>query len=367
MSKWIWMSAALSAMAMVSSQAMAVTGGGAMVPAKLYKGSADSLMPANFIYTAPGSGDGKIAFLTNDASKLGMTGPVHFAASESVLTREEISTYNANLSRLYGPLIQLPSLHTPVAIAYKKSGISNLNLTSVQLCEAFSGTKTTWGNLLGTSDDTPIRIVYSKLSSGATEILTRHLASVCPIQFAMNPVFTKARLNYAQVPSNWVSVSYDDNVASVINAVDGSIGYAGPDDVDAKNNAVVARINGIQPTPVNVVLALSGVSPPYGQSVFDPQRWAPVVGKPPLGYAISGFSNLIIGQCYKDEAVANDLRNFLAAHYSFPGNITSPVAHGFIRMLDSWKTAITNNFLTNKLGNNLDINNPSICNGIGRP
>ena len=31
-----------------SAQAMAVTGGGATLPAALYKGSADSILPANF-------------------------------------------------------------------------------------------------------------------------------------------------------------------------------------------------------------------------------------------------------------------------------------------------------------------------------
>jgi hypothetical protein len=44
-----------------------------------------------------------------------------------------------------------------------------------------------------------------------------------------------------------------------VNAVDGSIGYVGPDGVDATSNAVVARVNGVQPTSLNVTLALSSV------------------------------------------------------------------------------------------------------------
>ncbi|WP_256591461.1 MULTISPECIES: hypothetical protein [Pseudomonas] len=33
----------------------------------------------------------------------------------------------------------------------------------------------------------------------------------------------------------------------------------------------------------------------------------------------------------------------------------------------AWKNAVIANFVTNTTGNNLDINNPSVCNGIGRP
>lgn len=79
------------------------------------------------------------------------------------------------------------------------------------------------------------------------------------------------------------------------------------------------------------------------------------------------YSNLIIGQCYRDANVANEIRAFLTTHYSNPGNNAAVVAHKLLVMPLSWKNAVTANFITNTTGNNLDINNPAVCNGIGRP
>ena len=108
--------ASLSVAALVSAQAMAVTGGGASLPAELYKGSADSILPANFSYAVTGSGTGKNAFLTNNSSLFGATGTVHYAGSDSVLSSSELSTYNTNYNNTYGPLIQIPSVATSVTV-----------------------------------------------------------------------------------------------------------------------------------------------------------------------------------------------------------------------------------------------------------
>ncbi len=80
---------------------MAVTGGGASLPAELYKGSADSILPANFSYAVTGSGTGKNAFLTNNSSLFGTTGTVHYAGSDSVLSGSELTTYNSNYNGTY--------------------------------------------------------------------------------------------------------------------------------------------------------------------------------------------------------------------------------------------------------------------------
>jgi ABC-type phosphate transport system substrate-binding protein len=358
--------ASLTIAALASAQAMAVTGGGATLPAALYKGSADSILPANFSYAAIGSGGGKTAFLTNNPAGFSTTGTVHFAGSDSVLSASELSTYTTNFGASYGPLIQLPSVATSVAIPYKKAGQTALNLTSAQLCNAFSGAKTTWGALLGTSDTTAIRIVYRNVSSGTSEILTRHLASVCPTQFATSSTFTSARLPVGStLPSNWVGVASTSEVATAVNAVDGSIGYVGPDGVDATSNAVVARVNGVQPTSPNVTLALSSAKLPTNPS--DPSQWSPVVANPAIGYKLAAYTNFVFGQCYKDAAVAADVKAFLTTHYSIPGNNAATQAHKFVAVPDAWKNAVTANFVTNTSGNNLNINNTTVCNTIGRP
>lgn len=360
--------ASLTVAALASAQAMAanVTGGGATLPAALYKGSANSILPANFSYLGTGSGTGKSAFLTNNSALFNTTGTVHFAGSDSVLSTAELSTYTTNFGTAYGPLIQLPSVATSVAVPYKKSGQTALNLTSAQLCDAFSGTKTTWGELLGTADTTPIRIVYRSTSSGTTEIFSRHLASICPTKFATNSTFTNARLPAGSaLPSNWVGVADTANVAPTVNLVDGSLGYVGPDGVAAANNAVVARVNGVQPTQANVTAALSTAALPTDPT--KPEQWAPVVANPASGYPISAYTNLILGQCYKDATVAADVKAFLTTHYSVPGNAAATLAHGFSIVPTNWKNAITANFVSNTSGNKLDINNASVCNAIGRP
>ncbi|WP_192561297.1 substrate-binding domain-containing protein [Pseudomonas gozinkensis] len=360
--------ASLTVAALASAQAMAanVTGGGATLPAALYKGSSNSILPANFTYAGTGSGTGKTAFLSNNSALFSATGSVHFAGSDSVLSASEISTYNTNFGASYGPLIQLPSVATSVAIPYKKSGQTALNLTSAQLCDAFSGTKTTWGALLGTADTTPIRVVYRNVSSGTSEILTRHLNSICPTKFATNSTFTSARLPAGStLPANWVGVAGTSDVATQVNAVDGSIGYVGPDGVNASSNAVVSRVNGVQPTPANVTTALSSAPLPTAPS--NPAQWAPVVANPSSGYPIAAYTNLIFGQCYKDATVAADIKSFLTTHYSVPGNAAATINHGFSVVPTNWKNAVTANFITNTSGNNLDINNASVCNAIGRP
>ncbi|MCU0121733.1 substrate-binding domain-containing protein [Pseudomonas sp. B2M1-30] len=360
--------ASLTIAALSCAQAMAanVTGGGATLPAALYKGSANSILPANFSYLGTGSGTGKSAFLTNNSALFNTTGTVHFAGSDSILSASEISTYNGAFGASYGPLIQLPSVATSVAIPYKKTGQTALNLTSAQLCDVFSGTVTKWGPLLGTSDNTDIRVVYRNVSSGTTEILSRHLASICPTKFTVNSTFTNARLPAGSaLPSNWVGVADTSAVASTVNAVDGSIGYVGPDGVNASSNAVVARVNGVQPTTANVTAALS--TAPLPTAPANPAQWAPVVANPSTGYPISAYTNFIFGQCYKDATVAADVKAFLTQHYSVPGNTVATVAHGFSVVPTNWKNAVTANFVTNSTGNKLDINNASVCNTIGRP
>ena len=238
-----------------------VTGGGASMPAKLYKGSADSILPINFSYAASGSGIGKTAFLMNNPMLLGATtGTVHYIGSDSILSSSELSAYSTNYRGAYGPLIQIPLAGTAVTIPYKKPDITDLNLTSAQLCDAFPAPRSL-GQLLGNpADRTPIRIVYQRGGSGATELLTRHLNSVCPTRFATNSIFTNARLPAGgALPSNWVAVQPYESVRNAVDNVSGSIGYEGPDGVDLSDNSKIARVNGLLPTLANRVIAVRSV------------------------------------------------------------------------------------------------------------
>ncbi|HBP6650895.1 TPA: PstS family phosphate ABC transporter substrate-binding protein [Pseudomonas aeruginosa] len=347
-----------------------VTGGGASMPAKLYKGSADSILPINFSYAASGSGIGKTAFLMNNPMLLGATtGTVHYIGSDSILSSSELSAYSTNYRGAYGPLIQIPLAGTAVTIPYKKPDITDLNLTSAQLCDAFSGAKVTWGQLLGNpADRTPIRIVYQRGGSGATELLTRHLNSVCPTRFATNSIFTNARLPAGgALPSNWVAVQHYESVRNAVDNVSGSIGYEGPDGVDLSDNSKIARVNGLLPTLANRVIAVRSVAPPgVAADRADPSKWIPVFVNPNAGYSIVGYTNFVFGQCYKDATVAADLRAFLTQHYGGTTTNRAVADHRFVPLVASWKSAIMSAFITGT-SENLAINNPSVCNGKGRP
>ncbi|MEE1920822.1 substrate-binding domain-containing protein [Pseudomonas sp. 148P] len=362
------LAASLGLAALASAQAMAVTGGGASLPADLYKSTVDGILPSNFSYAVTGSGTGKSAFLTNNSALFSTTGTVHFAGSDSILSGTELTNYNNNFSASYGPLIQVPSVATSVTIPYKKAGNTTLNLTSQQLCDAFSGAKTTWGALLNTTDSTPIRIVYRNVSSGTSELLTRHLNSVCSSQFGVSSTFTSARLAGGTLPSNWVGVAETADVVGQVNAVDGSIGYVSPDMVNIDSNAEVAQVNGKLPTRALVTQALASSAVPADAVKNNPAQWVPVFTNPAAGYPIVGYTNFIFGQCYKDANVAADVRAFITKHWGGNTTATAVRDHGFIALTSGWKTAVHDTFVSNTSGLNLDINNANVCNAsVGRP
>ncbi|MCQ2995419.1 substrate-binding domain-containing protein [Pseudomonas syringae] len=360
MFKRTMIAASLAVAALASAQSMAaVVGGGATLPEGLYNDPA--FRPATFApYIGVGSGAGKTAFLSNSATGFGSTGPVHYAGSDSILNATELSGYN---SAAWGPLVQIPSVGTSITIPYKKTGNTTLNLTSAQLCQAFSGQAATWGALLGTTDATPIRVVYRSGSSGTSEILARHLNSQCPTLFTTSSTFTTAQTGAE--PTNWIPVASSSAMASTVAATEGAIGYVGPDSVDPTNNAVVARVNGLLPTVGNVTTALSTIAPPTGAARSNPANWAPVLPNPTTGYSLVAYTFLELGQCYRDATVTTDVRNFLTKHYAGSNNNDTVIAsHDFIPLSGAWKLAVRNTFLAS---NSLAIGDTSTCNGIGRP
>ncbi|MGY4663941.1 MULTISPECIES: substrate-binding domain-containing protein [Pseudomonas] len=382
MFKRTMIAASLAVAALASAQSMAaVVGGGATLPEQLYN-TPGVLTPGFGTYYGVGSGGGKTAVLTNNIGSLTTTLPagttVDYAGSDSILNATEISNYKtahqdvpATDPANWGPLLQFPSAATSVTIPYNKAGTTNLNLTSEQLCLALSannGAARTWGEVLGTSDTTPVRVVYRSGSSGTSEILTRHLNNRCP------SVFTSVSSTFANAhpgaePASWIGVSGSAAVASTVASTAGAIGYVGPEDVDATNNAVVARINGLLPTVGNVQTALSTIAPPStAADRADLTKWAPVLPNPATGYSIVGYTNFIFGQCYKDTADVSSIRSFLTKHYNATfasSNDQAIIDKKLIPLTSTWKTAIRNAFIppTSAQG----VNNASVCNGIGRP
>ncbi|MBN8751909.1 MULTISPECIES: substrate-binding domain-containing protein [Variovorax] len=420
-------SVALSAVMMASllaagaASAQIAVGGGATLPEPLYK----DLLPSgigstNYTYTGTGSGAGKSAFLNNNATAFKnesivgtpnwtATQSVHFAGSDSALTAAERDAYKlAHIesspgvpvtgAAAWGPLIQIPAVGAAVLIPYKSSAtsaISSLDLPDAKMCAVFSKSAggRTWGELLGTTDSTPIQVVYRNETSGTTELLARYLLAACPgsgFVFSNNFRTVVAGALPAGTPQPRLSTSAPDAATDAIwKFVDGNggmaaefgtagrIGYLSPDSGYNPTNATkVATVNGFAPVASSIKTALASQVLPIGGASTDPLAWVPAYVKPPVsgtgaGYPIFGTTNLLVNQCYKDPAITTKVRNFLTRLY-----VPSPLvaSHGFVALPDgtgsagsnaNWKSVIQSTFLTST--STQAIGNTNVCNGIGRP
>ncbi|EOW2136555.1 substrate-binding domain-containing protein [Stenotrophomonas sp. GD03908] len=389
-----------------AASAQTVTGGGASLPADLYKGKPDSILPASFSYAVTGSGTGKKAFLENNSALFQATGTVHFAGSDSVLSGTELTTYNttynvAGDANRYGALIQVPSVATSVTVPFNKAG-GALNLNVTQICGVFSGKITKWEDIAGSGRSGDLVVVYRDESSGTSELLTRFLTTACTKadvegttlkqvawatgetaapKFAVQSTFKNLFVNNT-APANFIPASATGGSAlySTVQAAVGRIGYVSPDAIPAADNTEaarqaalsdatkVAKVKGYSPNEVDVQATLESAAPPSGADASDPAKWVPVFGNPANGYPIAGYTNLVFGQCYKATAVANSLRGFLMNHYNAGTNGTNDAAvraHGFIPLTKTWREAIRARFVL--AGNAAALNNPSTCANIGRP
>lgn len=382
---------ALLATAGAASAQTAVTGGGASLPADLYKGAADSILPANFSYAVTGSGTGKKAFLENNASLFSTTGTVHFAGSDSVLSSTELSTYNStyNVSgdtNRYGALVQIPSVATSVTVPFNKAG-SAIDLSVAQICGIFSGKITNWSSIDSARSGT-IQVVYRGESSGTSELLARFLTAACqPADVSGTtlkltngvPAFsvqsTFANL-FTTVPSNFIAAPATGGTAlyNAVYAADGRIGYVGPDVIPSLTDATkVAKVKGFSPDEVSVQATLETAAPPTGAAAENPANWVPVFGNPSAGYPIAGYTNFVFGLCYKNATVGANVRGFLTRHYGSTvvngveqgPNDAAIRAHKFIPLTKAWRDAVRARFAT--ATNAGAVNNPSTCSGIGRP
>lgn len=372
-----------------SAQQSLVNGGGASLPADLYKGQADSILPSNFSYAVTGSGTGKKAFLENKIALFIPTGTgnVHFAGSDSVLSQTEIDTYNATYNSAtsttkFGPLLQMPSVATSVTIPFNKAG-SAVDLTVAQACGIFSGKITDWADT-GTGRTGPIQVVYRGESSGTSELLTRFLASACqPGDVAGTnlkltngaPAFsvqsTFANL-FTAVPSNFIAAPATGGTAlyNAVYAADGRIGYVGPDVIPNLQDATkVAKLKGYSPDEVSVAATLNTIAPPStAADIANPAKWVPVFTNPSAGYPIAGYTNLVFGQCYRVALARNAIRDFLQNHYNVgaTGNNDAAVrAHGFIPLTQDWREAVAANLVSSSATTGLS--NANTCTtGVGR-
>src|SRR6185437_6227446 len=161
---------------------------------------------------------------------------------------------------------------------------------------------------------------------------------------------------------------------NAVYAVDGRIGYVGPDVIPSLTDATkVAKVKSFSPDEVSVQATLETAAPPTGAAAENPANWVPVFGNPSAGYPIAGYTNFVFGQCYKNATFGANVRGFLTRHYGSTvvngveqgPNDAAIRAHKFIPLTKAWRDAVRARFAT--ATNAGAVNNPSTCSGIGRP
>ncbi|WP_434115627.1 substrate-binding domain-containing protein [Paraburkholderia caffeinilytica] len=373
-------------------------------------------------YYSVGSGTGQNAFLNNQPTFLsrGLTGTVDFANSDAALTTAQITAYQAGLGRTNGPLIQIPYIVTPITVALVNGPAvtstttpqttpgqtHSIALNDNDLCGIFSGKLTYWYQVINpetssayTTFNIPITVVYPQEGSGETELLTRHLAAVCStastatgVTFVDSMTFTASFPS--GVPSNFAPASGSGGVRNALTSLSSAgtaaVAYLGPNWTNtflAPSSTVVTPTGALQlavaslvnannlvyyaPTYTSATTALGNVRvPPTKLTASNPANWALTSGaayrslsNPASGYPVSGTSQIILSQCYADPAVTTAVHNFLNDHYTNASFASIVHGNGFDTVPSSYQTEISNSFLSNANGFNLDIGNTSVCTG----
>jgi phosphate transport system substrate-binding protein len=368
-----------------------------------------------FSYAAAGSGAGQNAFLNNNigyfepvsgSNTVGYAAgtitygtivgtQVDFGASDAFLAASQLTnpaTGSYSQSSVDGPLIQIPTIGTPITVPFNQSAVSTLTLNDAQLCGVYSGKITDW-NTLNSSipSGTPITVVYRSDSSGTSFLFTQHLAAVCNSGDS-NVTFT-AQKTFANefggtAPSNFVGASGSSNVAKALIATSGSLGYLSPDFTSIAPKSpnttalpVASVTNGVsgvayQPTTANTTLALANPgtgstnpTPPASMSAAqNPLNWVPAIPVANKGYPIVGYTTMDLSSCYASptagKLVITMLKDILKKTGAYAANVTND---GFVPLANSgaakFYTAVSNDFLSNKSGDNLNIDG-SECAGL---
>ena len=238
-----------------------------------------------FTYVADGSGSGQAGFLNNQPETHGLAcgTDIHFGASDATLSASpQISTWNSSgggstvagctTSNIGlagtsanggqgGPIIQVPSFGTTIAIPYNTPGQPNngqLRFTDAQLCGIFSGFITSWtdGHLTngvgdavnypsivgtGAAPTGTIFVAYRGDGSGTSFLLAQHLHAVCNStnlgagasnlvggNFTASTTFAN-NFTGATPPANFHAFTGSGGLAGGVLANSGSMGYLSPD------------------------------------------------------------------------------------------------------------------------------------------
>jgi hypothetical protein len=360
----------------------------------------------------------------------GTSNTVDYGASDAVLTTgsgSQISSWATSSvgQALSGNLIQLPALGVGVGIVVNNSAITTngqLALTVNDVCAVFSGLYTDFSQITDTTvKPTPgkITVTYRSDSSGTSFLMTNFLASQCnSTDTAAGVTFvatTKFATLFKTLPSNFNAGESGGGAVANFMGCSGTTGdappssaitYSSPDytslittsqasvcgSAPGKSPLIVAsvypesvtstptKVKPVLPTEVYVAQALTHVTagtnttpPSNATEGANPSLWVPVISAVSAGYPISGYTTLDFAQCYADPKVATAIIDFLTDHYGVAAYETIQKDNGFVPIANTKSAAFATTIKTRILKNstvggawNTNINNTTVCAGIGR-
>jgi ABC-type phosphate transport system substrate-binding protein len=371
--------------------------------------------PTSFLETTLAKNDSAICLSLTNANR-----PVVFGASDATLSTTQISTYNTSRLSTDGPLIQVPTLGTPITIPVataKVTSNSYVTLKDNDLCGIFAGQFTNWSqtSVASTVLSGPIHVVYRSDGSGTTFLLTQHLHAVCGTTknpegavFAGSgaPTKTFASLfpNGFPTGSTFVGESGSGGVQTeLLTNVSGTastlVGYLSPDYTaitttpDTANKTLfVAEVfnstsgvaNKPTTTATSAALATANVTIPATKTAAAAQaNWVPAVANPSTGYPIVGYTTIDAVTCYASNIPAPqtatspgaDISAFLGDIFTNPTYGADITAYGFVNLPSALASAANATFVKNTtyVANGstvgpwgLNINNTTVCAGKGR-
>lgn len=182
-------------------------------------------------YDAQGSGNGRTQFIQKQ---------VPLAGSDSALKEEEKGQADARCAP--GKAVDLPTVLTPIAVAYNLQGVDKLTLTPTLIGQIFDSKITTWNdpaiakaNPGVTLPNTSITAIHRSSDSGTTDNLTKFLSAQDKTAWPYEP-------DQAWPAKGGQGAASSAAMVQQIKGADGAVGYV--DNPDAvKNDLKTAAID----------------------------------------------------------------------------------------------------------------------------
>lgn len=274
-----------------------LSGAGATFPQPLYEKYAREIRKAypdlKINYQGIGSGGG---------IKQTIAGTVDFGASDAAMT-------DAEMSKVKGGVILVPTAGGAVSVAYNLPGVKNLKLSNAVLADIFQGKIASWNDARIAKDNPSAKLPASAIKpvvradgSGTSFIFTNHVSAISS-EF-------KSAVGASKEPkwsSSFLKGKGNPGVAGLLKQTPGAIGYV-EYDYAIKNGLASALVqNGsgqyVAPSLKAANLALSDVQFPANFRAFD------VNSKE--GYPIVGLTWLLIPKNAKSPAKAKAIKDMV--------------------------------------------------------